>query len=618
MSRLCFLLAAALCVAHANPVIMLLTKLEDEGTKTKKAIKDNQLVFDKYECWAQNSIEDASNNINKANDAIKAETSNKASANGAAAKADVELKNANRDRVDAENKKADNRAEKEKASVAYNQQSNDLKKMIMGLNNAITVLKKHQGGFMQVQGNLKDIINQNLVSVSVEDQQTLDDFFNKQSLVQVPADRDDYESQSGAIFGILTNMLDNGKRDLKALEANNEEEESNRQALESQLDKEIAAAQNSMENAQATISEQKSKANEAAENLEEAEEQLATNRVTKTEVEKALQDETNRWNGNKKDMNDQLNAINEAVAILDDDTMLNAGDKVFLQVGRRGPLAAMMQAQAGNAAFQAVYKAIDEHIAGIRQQMKDDAAQKNYCEDLKKTTDAAMAANAVDQDTATGQINNLESQIDTLTSSIDEKDDAVTKAKKERAKAQENHDEETALRTSERAELENAMPIIMKARGVLAAKFATSLLQQQPKTQTRQAGGAQILAIVDNIVAQMEHEIRKSKKDQENADADHAETVADLNKSRRAATDAKGVAERQMADANGDLNDAQEVLDGLSNDKEVLVMQNNTVAKDCTDTYLSADWVSTRLNNQRSEIDALKQAKVTLAAAGSL
>lgn len=620
MSRLLFLTAIAcgLCtIADANPIIKVIGKLDEEKRKVQNFLEVGQKDYDKFHCWFVNSSKDLEAQIQNNQGSIKDSQSQIASNSAASAKAKQELSGCQKDKADASKNSQENDANKSQKQVEYNQFVQDSNALITGLKNAIIVLKKQQGKlFVQTQNNLSKLLAKS--SASLEDRQAVEDFFGTPSLLQGPADRDDYQSRSGAIFGMLTNMLENAERDLNNKNDEWDQDQIDMNKMATTYGEQIAAAQECIEDRQATASNADAEVASNEETVANAEAALEAARTQLAENKKVYQDTSNEWDANKKDMNDQRSAITEAIAVLDSDTLLKAGSKDgvvnFLQ--KKGDVAGLMQAAAGNEAFKSVYDAIDAHIKKIKNRQDLDRESKKSCEELENDYKTNDAANKAAKEQAETRKAGLQAKINALQSENESLEDSVDKLQESWSDYNQDHKESSAERNAAIKEQVDALPIIEKAKQILAAKFAGSFIQQPAAPQAGEASGNVIIAIFDKIMGDMKHTVKVNREAQNQADADHSDEKNASTANIQDNTATINANDNTIADHNKAIGEVDDNLDQLASEREDLNMQNQELGANCNDKFLNGEWFEQRRSNQDNEMSAMRSAKQTLQQSG--
>jgi hypothetical protein len=268
-----------------------------------------------------------------------------------------------------------------------------------------------------------------------------------------------------------------------------------------------------------------------------------------------------------------------------------------------------------------VIKMIDEMVAVMGNEQKEDDDKKAYCE---KELDAAedklkgFQQQARDADTAIKDANEaiktLEAEITELSSGLILMDAAVTQATEQRKK------ENQAFKALESSNT-MAGALIQKAKDRLKQFYglqieATSFLQVRSTVtsflQTNKAEANGVMAMMDTLAADLEKETAVAKQEESDAQAAYEKFVADSKQKRiddSALVEDKSAAK---ADAEGIVEQHTDALGAAFEKMKGAQTQLKALHKDC-------DWLlsnyDARKEARADEVDALKKAKAVLSGA---
>merc|ERR1719161_1457413 len=334
----------------------------------------------------------------------------------------------------------------------------------------------------------------------------------------------DYVPQSGQIVGILKGMKDDMEAGLKEAVADEEKAIAGFADLKASKEKEIEVASEAIETKTARSGEIAVSVVQTKDSLEDTEVELADVQKFITQLESECATKEKEWAVRQKMRAEEISAISEAIGILNDDDALDVFKKAvpsallqdqvgFLQRSD-GLASAAQKAQtllataAGKAndqhlnlllytlnsklklgskgkaqGMEKVIKMIDEMVALLGKDQKDDDEQKVFCEDeLEKAGDEESAAkNKKAQLEAsiaevTDGISAAADDIATLTQDIKDLDKAVAQATEQR---KEEHEE--FLTTQQLNEA--AIQLIGKAKNRLQKFYNPTLYKAPPKTE---------------------------------------------------------------------------------------------------------------------------------------
>merc|ERR1719207_109559 len=182
---------------------------------------------------------------------------------------------------------------------------------------AIAALEKGMGSFLQMPSNMVS-----RVETAVERSSTVDDY-QKQDIMALLQGKQEYSPQSGQITGMLKAMLDEMSGDLKTTNAD--------EATAAQGFADLKAAKTSEVNAATSAIEQKTKrSGELAVEIAQTDDDLEDTKAEVAETEKFLGDlgaqcasKKAEWAERQKMRAEEVSAISDAIAILNDDDALD-------------------------------------------------------------------------------------------------------------------------------------------------------------------------------------------------------------------------------------------------------------------------------------------------------
>eukprot|EP00747_Dinoflagellata_sp_TGD_P152350 gnl/TRDRNA2_/TRDRNA2_177293_c8_seq3.p1 gnl/TRDRNA2_/TRDRNA2_177293_c8~~gnl/TRDRNA2_/TRDRNA2_177293_c8_seq3.p1 ORF type:complete len:364 (+),score=146.59 gnl/TRDRNA2_/TRDRNA2_177293_c8_seq3:92-1093(+) len=280
--------------------------------------------------------------------------------------------------------------------------------------------------------------------------------------------------------------------------------------------------------------------------------------------------------------------------------------------------------------FDKVLKLIDEMVATLKQEQKDDDAKKENCEkefdesdDKKKELERIIADTETAIEKSKDTIERLAVEIEALDDSIRALDKQVAEATEQR---KEENEEYTAFMAGNTAAKEllglvkNRLnkfynPKLYKppaaAASFVQVKAHTQLMTHEPSflEYGKAEESAGIIGMIDEMAADLEKEMTVAEAEEKDAQGDYEKLMAD-SKAKRA-TDSKGMEDKVAAKA-----DAEAALEGHEGTKASTIKE-----LDATKTYimsLHADcdfllqYYDQRKEARASEIDAMGKAKAVL------
>merc|ERR550514_2613222 len=357
------------------------------------------------------------------------------------------------------------------------------------------------------------------------------------------------------------------------------------------------------------------------------------------------------WEERQKARQEEIQACSEALAILSSDDAHDTFTKTFnfmqIKVSKTGknrranaakvllaaakashnPQLAALAARVRLDAFTKVKAAIDDMIAALIKEKADEIKHKDFCT-------GGLNDNARAQELKARDIDDLEAEIATLTSTIDELAKSIATLEAEIAEMQ------TQLkRAGEDRELENkdfqatvadqreTQKLLTSALNVLKAVYAKKFIQtgavahQEPagpppppgfKEYKQSSGAGGVLGMIEQIIADtktLEADAIKAETDAQKAyESVVKDTNASIGQKTRDITNKTG----EKAKAEADKTAAEEGSDAALNEQQMNKNEEADLHKSCDFTMKNFD---IRQSSRDQEVEALRQAKSILSGA---
>jgi len=636
-------------VASEKPVTKIVKLLKEIEGELKGEIENDQTSFDKMQCWCKKTVKNTEEGIETAKTCIADETSSiesntGKSANAAAAAAGL--------KEDIENDQATLKSateQREKAAAEFAAAEQELTKAISALKGALTVLKKHQSFLqtpdasmlsehtaMSLRRNVESFAQKHQDRITISEKATIEKFLQQPSYGA-------YSNQSGAIFGILGNMLDQFSQDLKEAR----DEEANGASAFAEQKKLLKAKLAGAEEQLAAKNEAKAEADSAKAASEEKlrECQTAEEDLTKTlrETKTFCADNKAEFAERSEARSNELEAIGKAIAFLDSPEAFAKFNKAFsfVQVSTRSmksranralnalngagnsdlmqPLIQLVQEQAlartgAKVDFSKVIVKIDDLVKQLKVEIEKNTADKDACvADINaKTQELTATKNTVGK--LQTKVQKLEQTIADLTSELEDNAKEKEELEASMKTAGENRAIDNANFQKATKENKEAVAVLKKAKEVLAPIFGESLLQAPAKPAgfskyEKNAGGARVIGMLDDIIGDTQKAIEvaqatenAAQKDYETFQKDSNDTLDALAKETATLKGQKGDAEADLAATNEDLsNEIQN-----AQDQETALNARKEACKFLMDNF------DVMQNAKKTEIEALNEAKAFL------
>merc|ERR1719247_1228284 len=401
-------------------------------------------------------------------------------------------------------KKAGNIRAKEQAE--YEAASADMSHNIEAMKGAIAALEKGMGAFVQMDSQQKDRL-QRVVSTSSQ----LDDF-QRESVMDLLQGKQTMQS-SGEITGMLKAMQEEMEGDLKSATADNESAAKNFGDLSAAKNSEISAATSAIESKTKRAGEVAVEIVQTQDDFEDTEADVAETQKFLADLGKQCAEKKAAWGERQTMRAQELDAISQAVKILNDDDALDLFKKAvpsfaqqgmgFLQKSSKSSVALRAKAimvslvqtsrshqtqmsliasslKSKAVDFSKITEMIDGMVGVLTKEQGDDDDQKAFCDDEfeksadeKKDTEEKLSSLAASIEEMTATVSTLSSEIETLQAEIKALDKAV-------AEATEQRKEEHATFVQAQAENQAATQLVEAAKNKLN-KFYRPNLYKAPQ-----------------------------------------------------------------------------------------------------------------------------------------
>jgi len=586
-------------VAAEKPVAKIVKMLKAMEAELKTEMERDQKSFDKMKCWCKKTkestttgIEDANNCISESQGAIESATGTSAESGTAAGILEKEIQ-------EAQQELAAKTAGRQKAAAEFTEVEKELSAAISGLKGAIVVLKKHnsflqtnspvlsEGQAATLRRNMARFQSAHEEAMTPSQRQVMTAFLEQPSFGA-------YSSQSGEIFGILQNMLDQFTADVKKARDDEAEDTASFNEAKKLITEEIEAKSTQLgekNKAKAAADKKKADNEEKLRKCTKAEEELQAVLAETTESCAATDEE---FGMRTKARTEEAAAVAKAIEFLDSPDAFAAFDKAygFVQVSMSSKKAqlhgamkallkskkaqnitfadlmpgqtvmAMLQQQAmaktgKNVDFSKVIVKIDELIKELKADMSKQVADKDACVGAINEMSLALDKQKNLVAKLTSKQEQLVAQIEQLTADLEKNAEETTALQESMTAAGENRSIENANYQKSMKENQEAVAILKKAKEVLAPIFAPKLIQTAQKpagfgTYEKNAGGAKVLGMIDQIVGDTEKDIAVLQSTETAAQAEYEKYVKTSNDTLDALEQEKSDLDGQKADAEKD------------------------------------------------------------------
>jgi chromosome segregation ATPase len=656
-----------------NLLQMMAKEIETDGEKDEE-------MHEKYICYCETNLKKLVDGVAALGDEIPQIEASIEEAVSTKSQLESDLVKHKKDREDAKAAIADATAQREKEKAAFDAEDAEDKANIAACGKAIKAIEKGMaGGFLQSSAatTLKNIvINRDM------------DRFARMMLTDFLQSSSGESGSTGEIVGILKQLLETMEKEHKEVVDEEAAAVAEFETLVDAKEKEIQAATEAVESKTEKNGEYAVKIVNLKNDLEDAQEALAEDQKFTAELKKGCATAETDYESRVKGRAEELVAVQETIKILNDDDALDLFKKTLpspslLQVtDTRDIRDSALQALSGvqnsqklgfielalmgkKVSFDKVIKMMDDMVVLLKEEQKDDEAQKEWCETEFETSEDKEVELGHKLEGLTAAIEEMTEGIKKLTDEIKALEDGIVALDKSVAEATETRKAEheefvtvaaqnnaavqllgvaenrlnkfynpAAYKPPQRRELTEEERIYVQSGGAdprdaeEAAAAQTGIagtgvtvFQQggvapppPPATagayKKKSAGGP--TALIQKLSNELKMEIQANEMDEKNAQEDYEELMAE-SASKRAA-DSKTITEKetQKAGLEGELGTAKKDLKATSTD---LMSLKEYVA----DLHGNCDFLlenfEVRKEARSGEIDAIGKAKAVLSGA---
>jgi len=446
----------------ANPIRKVVMMLQNMQAKVMAEGKKEEELFDKFMCYCKRGRGDLEASISAAKNKIDATSKAYEAAVAKKAQTEQDAESHKADRAAAKDAMAKATAMRKEEAAAFAKESSDLKQNIEALGKAIAAIEKGAAGsFLQTA-------SANMIKQYAIEKSNLPDF-TRNELLSFLSGAQGYNPQSGEITGILKTMHDEMSADLKSAEDTEAAAIKNYEDLMAAKKKEVTALSAQIEAELTRIGELGVEIANMGNDVEATQEALAADEKFLEDLEKGCKTKAAEWQEIKKTRAEELVALADTIKVLNDDDALELFKKTlpgagssFVQMqtssaSMRAQALAIIRAAAQKGSprpkldlialalsgkpegFDKIVGMIDEMVANLKQEQKDDDAKKDYCnkefdstDDKKKGLEIAISDSEVAIEELEGSIANLADEIKALQAGIKALDKSVAEATEQR------------------------------------------------------------------------------------------------------------------------------------------------------------------------------------------
>jgi len=641
---------------NVNPIRRVVTMLQSMQKKVAAEGVKEQGLFDKFMCYCKTGAGTLGASIASATNANEQLAASIKETAATLAQLKLDLKAAQTDRADAQAAVAKATALRTKEAAAFAKESSELSANIAATKKATSAIESGMGGAF-LQTNAASVIKK--LSVSM-DMSAMDREMMTSFLMQGHGQESDYVPASGAITGILKQMLDTMEASLATATSDENASVKDFNALVAAKTKEINALGAQIESKTSRIGEAGVELVTLKESLEDSQKSLAEDSAFLKDMATACKTKEAEWASRQTVRAEEMVAIGDTIKMLNDDDALELFKKALpaasllqLKTTSRATkgraLAALQQAGQGDVrlnlialalkgkkvSFAKVLVMIDDMVALLGKEQNDDNDKKEYCERMIDTTEdnlKALELRVSDLGKAIADhkegIASLGEELEALAAGIKALDKQVSEATEER---KEEHEDNTETLASNNAAKEligmakNRMNkfyspklYVAPAAPAAAAFVERSGVAPPPPPETfgayaKKGGEATgVVAMMDLMVADLDKEITEIETEEKENQSEYEQFMGDSAGKR--ASDAKSIEDKEANKA-----DLEATLVATTEEKGAKTKEAMATAQYLSEVHGDCDWLlsnfAMRKDARAGEIDGLKKAKAVLSGA---
>jgi len=611
----------------ANPVKKVVTLLEDMKAQVEKESEADQAATEKYNCWCETNSKGKTEAVEAAIKKVAELESFIEQAAGTIGQLKTEISTLESDIAAGQDSLDKATALKEEETAEFLASEKDAKETIEAVSMALEVLAKVQllqkqgksakaeakplllqlkgvikglharGGdkFRSVmQRDLWDAMSSIDSGLASQDQSgfmapTLSAVEESGRLSSVQpnelegnaAGAKSYNSQSGSIYGMLSEMKDEFERNLKADQKQEAGAMVAFQKLRSSKMAEIQAATASRDQKEATLADTMEKKAQAEEDLDTTQEALTADQAFMVQLSKTCKDNEEQYAIRAEARGQELKALGEAINILTGDeardlfgktlSLLQAGSvgaqqganvqkgkdaarnqavalamKKILRAARRHNnwVLATLAVRVRLDPFTKVKEVMDKMLAELKDQQKAEVKKMDFCKKEIDTTEDSIKTKEQEKEDLEGKTLNLENSVATLQDEIASLKSQVADLQVSLKRAGEDRKAENAVFQQSVADQRATVQILQKARARLAKFYEKGSLVQTGSRQPGQAigeepqkaaayeksgGAGGVLQLLDKVASDAQREESELITSENFAQEDYMSLVQDTN-----------------------------------------------------------------------------------------
>jgi len=647
--------------------------LEDMNKQLNADLQDDKEVHELMDCFCETNEKEKTKAIEDGGIKIESLKSFMGEAAGKLAEMKVQRQETKKELASDQKGLADATALRMKDSKAFQKDEADTIVAIKATKDALTVLRKHNTELVEIRAVAKQLQKARVDQIGVLDnlkRAALKDFLHDAqgatSFLAIPGFKS-YGSQSGQVFGILTQMLEDFEDHLRESQVEERRAVSDYKALKSAKEDQIADGEKDVIDLDKRLGSTGEKQAEAIKNLKDTTEQRDNDVTFLANLRTKCSEHNKEYDTRLADRMAEIKSVEGAIGTLNSEEVFKLFDKTtsFLQTSstqaerekmRRHSAAATLEraaAQGGSPmlallagrvrldAFTEVKKAISAMVDELTKQQQDEVDHKDWCvKEFNGNTKDTKAAEDKKSNLDTKSAD-LKKSINTLSQELANTKAEVAEIKNQMKRAGENREAANADYQQTITDQRMTQMVLSKAMNTLKQVYAllqngrlhrlhrvhgpgaplsvTSGTKTEPGTGPAKfkdnmvnAGGAQVIGLLEGVLADSKKAEADAIKAEQDAQSAYETFMLDSNKALTKKSE-------QIMTASGNRAKAEEDLNIAKKDLAATTKKLSNLSDENDDLHSSCDFITknfkTRQDARAAETDALKEALSILSGA---
>jgi chromosome segregation ATPase len=503
--------AAAEADETANPIRKIVTMLQQMQVEIETEAEESKKMYEKFMCFCDSNIAQTTKEIDDGTELVGQLESEIKGLTGANAQIDSELTELESEMAENQKSVEEQAGVRKEEAAKFAEESTETKNSIAAIDKALPALKKGVS-FQQQQVLLSALAP--LARGTTHEEEIA-------SLLQA-GDATKSGSSTDTIIGILEQMVDNFKGNLKEMIQDEEEAIAKYNQLIASKNLEISTAAKEKDSMKEQKAANANAASQAKMELIKAENALQTNTDRLVDLKKSCADKTAEYDAATKGRQLELEAIGAAIKILNDDDALDLFKKTlpspsllqqskdstdpdpaagvwaaisspsFVQRAVRPASFVQLAAKAkAKPDLMPIVKLVGDMHTQLGAAQDDDDSQRDFCKDSLATTEKTKEEKVGQVNLVSQFLKELANEQSGIADSIKKLGEEIESIDLAVKTAELQREAEKKVFTKQTAEQNAAIAIIEKAKEVLGKAFGPALVQKSAST-SKHDGDAEI------------------------------------------------------------------------------------------------------------------------------